>query len=70
MKGYTFTGANMTTQYEKDMNEIGRISFSNNLPQKEKNRLCAKIEERMYEMEQAELDGLQVGHDYYNLQLA
>ena len=60
----------MTTQYEKDMNEIGRISHKTNLPQKEKNRLCAKIEERMYEMEQAELDGLQVGHDYYNLQLA
>ena len=60
----------MTTQYEKDMNEIGRISFSNNLPQEERNRLCAKIEERINEMEQAELDGLQVGHDYYNLQLA
>ena len=54
---------------DKEFNASDEESVKN-AKQKEKNRLCAKIEERINEMEQADLNGLQVGHDYYNLQLA
>ena len=55
----------MVTQNELDNQEISRICFHTDHTQKEKNRLCAKIEARMYKMEQAELDGKKIGHDYY-----
>jgi hypothetical protein len=55
----------MATQYELDSQIISRICFHTDLTQKEKNKLCAKVETRMSKMEQAELDGKKIGHDYY-----
>tara|TARA_B110000211_G_scaffold182547_1_gene206734 strand:- start:905 stop:1084 length:180 start_codon:yes stop_codon:yes gene_type:complete len=55
----------MTTQHELDSQEISMICSCRSYTQKTKNRFCTIIEARMYKMEQAELDGKKIGHDYY-----
>ena len=52
------------SSYEHDMAEIARIQFHSTYPQWKKNEMIMKIEQRMSEQEQLELDGKTTG--YYN----
>ena len=47
---------------DKDSQEISRIQFHTNLTREEKNREIAKIEKKMYELEQLELDDVWTGY--------
>lgn len=47
--------------YEYYNMEISRIQFHTELDQKTKNKMIAAIEEKLYEMEQKELDGESTG---------
>ena len=54
----------MPVRYSLDCESISRICFDSELTQKQKNKACSIIEERMAIFEQRELDGKSTGGYY------